>query len=69
MTIAFLEAITLERQQILRGLSAVWPPRVNAQQCTTVLQHGTELTGPEVFAPQGVLVGRNPTYPELMSSP
>lgn len=69
LTIAFLEAIMPQRKQILHGLSSDWPPRVNAQRGTTVLQNGTELTGLEVFAPQGVLVSRNLTSLELMSSP
>jgi hypothetical protein len=57
------------RLQIIQSLRQAWPPRVNARMGTTVLQHGTELTRPDGSEPQGVLVGRNPTYPELRSSP
>lgn len=64
-TIAFLEAIMSQRMQVINSLRQAWPPRVNARQGTTVLEHGTELTGPGGSMPQGVLVGRNPTYPEL----
>jgi hypothetical protein len=69
ITIAFLEAIMPQRLQILQGLRLAWPPRVNAQRGTTVLQNGTELARPGGSEPQGVLVGMNPTYPELRSSP
>lgn len=62
-TAAFLDAVMTERMGIIYGLPSVLPPRVNARQGTTVLQHGTELTGPSGSTPQGVLVGRNPTYP------
>ena len=68
-TIAFLEAITSQRLRTLQSLRLAWPPRVNAQRGTTDLQHGSELTRPDGSDPQGVLVGRNPTYPELGSSP
>lgn len=64
-TIAFLEAIMSQRRQVLNALRLAWPPRVNALEGTTVLENGTELTGPGGSQPQGVLVGRNPTYPEL----
>ena len=66
-TIAFLEVIMPQRLQTIASLRLAWPPRVNAPRGTTVLQYGTELTEPDGFAPQGVLVGRNPTYPELES--
>jgi hypothetical protein len=69
ITIAYLEAIMPTRLQILQSLRQAWPPRVNARMGTTVLQNGTELTRPDGSEPQGVLVGRNPTYPELRSSP
>ncbi len=36
---------------------------------TAVLQNGTELTRPGGSESQGVLVGINPTYTELRSSP
>ena len=65
-TIAFMEAIMSQRLQVINNLRQAWPPRVNARQGTTVLQHGTELTGPGGSTPQGVLVGRNPTYLERM---
>jgi hypothetical protein len=64
-TIAFLDAIMSQRMQVINSLRQAWPPRVNARQGMTVLQYGTELTGPGGSQPQGVLVGRNPTYPEL----
>ena len=64
-TIAFLEAIMSQRLQVINSLRQAWPPRVNARQVMTVLENGTELTGPGGSLPQGVLVGRNPTYPEL----
>jgi hypothetical protein len=64
-TIAFLESIMFQRLQVLNTLRQAWPPRVNAPTGTTVLEDGTELTGPGGSIPQGVLVGRNPTYPEL----
>jgi hypothetical protein len=54
-----------QRMQVINSLRQAWPPRVNARQGMTVLQYGTELTGPGGSQPQGVLVGRNPTYPEL----
>ena len=41
--------------------------RVNAREGTTVLHQGTELAGPGGSEPQGVLVGTNPTYPDLDS--
>ena len=56
ITIAFLESIMPQRLQILQSLREAWPPRVNAQRGTTVLQHGTELTRPDGSEPQGVLV-------------
>ena len=67
MSMAFLDAIMTERTGILYGLPTVSPPRVNALQGTTVLQYGTELAGPGGSEPQGVLVGTNPTYPDLDS--
>ena len=68
VTIDFLQSIHGIRQQVLRGLLAAWPPRVNAQLGTTVLPQGTEQeVQPGAPAPQGVLVGRNPTYLELGS--
>jgi hypothetical protein len=69
VTIAFLEAIMPQRLRALMSLRSAWPPRVNAQRGTTDLQNGSELTRPDASRPQGVLVGTNPTYPELRSSP
>jgi hypothetical protein len=69
ITKAYLEAIMPTRLQILQSLRQAWPPRVNARMGTTVLQNGIELTRPDGSEPQEVLVGRNPTYPELRSSP
>lgn len=67
ITIDFLQSIYAIRQQAIQRLLVVWPPRVNAQLGTTVLPPGTEQVQPGVPAPQGVLVGRNPTYLELGS--
>ena len=67
VTIDFLQSIFHQRLQVFQNLRLAWPPRVNALTGMTVLENGTELTGPGVSAPQGVLVGKNPTYPDLDS--
>ena len=67
VTIDFLQSIFARRQQVIRSPLSVWPPRANAQPGTVVLHQGTELAEPGVPTPQGVLVGRNPTYLELGS--
>ena len=66
-TIDFLQSIFALRQHVIRSLLNVWPPRANAQTGTVVLAQGTELAVPGGPTPQGVLVGRNPTYLELGS--
>lgn len=67
ITIDFLESICALRQQVIRSLLSAWPPRVYAQTGTAVLSQGTQLAVPGGLSPQGVLVGRNPTYLELGS--
>ena len=67
VTIDFLQSISTQRLRVLQDLRLAWPPRVNAREGTTVLQQGTELAGPGGSEPQGVLVGTNPTYPDLDS--
>ena len=62
ITMAFIEAIMPQRLRVINHLRIAWPPRVNAREGTTVLL-GTELADPGDSNPQGVLVGRNPTYP------
>ena len=67
VTIDYLQSIYEPRQHALRALLNGWPPRANAQLGTVVLSQGTELAVPGGSPPQGVLVGRNPTYLELGS--
>ena len=66
-TIDFLQSVFALRQHVIRSLLNVLPPRANAQTGTVVLAQGTELAVPGGPTPQGVLVGRNPTYLELGS--
>jgi hypothetical protein len=61
MTIAFLEAITLQRQQILRGHSAVWPPRVSVMKRVLDDYHRRDLK--ELVTK---LVGNNNTTLEVL---
>ena len=68
VTIEFLQSICEQRQRVIRSLLlSDLPPRADAQLGTVVLSQGTELAVPGGSPPQGVLVGRNPTYLELGS--
>jgi hypothetical protein len=68
VTIDFLQSINEQRQRVIRSLLlSDLPPRTNAHQGTVVLVQGTELAVPGGSPPQGVLVGRNPTYLDLGS--